>query len=161
MSDTFEHFFKLNYRDVEQRVRSTGASSDIAAEATQEAFVRAYQRWWRVSHYRNPASWVQRVALNCRIDLERDGQRRSRSVRAVAMESESVDEGPDPRIEAAVDSLPPRQQAAVRAVYADGMTAVETADQLGITPGAVRFHLNRARTTLRPMLSSDTAGQEV
>jgi RNA polymerase sigma-70 factor (ECF subfamily) len=161
VSDTFEHFFKRNYRDVEQRIRAAGASNDIAAEATQEAFVRAYQRWWRISHYGNPASWVQRVAINCRIDLERDRQRQSKVVRPLAVEAVEVDDDPDPRVEAAVDSLPPRQQAAVRAVYADGMTAVETADELGISPGAVRFHLNRARATLRPMLSSETTGQEV
>ena len=67
----------------------------------------------------------------------------------------------DPDIEAAVGTLPPQQQAAVRAVYGDGMTAVETADHMGISAGAVRFHLNQARSSLRPMLSPDTAHQEV
>lgn len=160
MSDAYERFFKANYADVQRRLRAAGAAPDVAAEATQEAFARAYQRWWRIGHYRNPAAWVQRVALNCRIDMERREQRQSRLVRPVEAVV-AVDDGFDPEIEAAVQSLPPRQRAALRAVYEDGMSAVETADQMGISAGAVRFHLSQARTTLAPMLSPDTAHQEV
>jgi RNA polymerase sigma-70 factor (ECF subfamily) len=161
VADSFEHFFKHQYREIEQRVRAAGAASDVAAEATQEAFVRAYQRWWRVGHYRNPAAWVQRVALNHRIDIERKGRRESALVTTMAVQAAGGEAALDPEIEAAVDSLPPQQQAAVRAVYTNGMSATETADELGISAGAVRFHLNRARNTLRPMLTPDTASQEV
>lgn len=164
MADSFEHFFKLNYREVEQRVRAsgaTGATDHVAAEATQEAFVRAYQRWWRLSHYQNPAAWVQRVALNYRTDLQRQDRRQSNLVTTMAVQYQPEDTELAPQIEAAVGSLPPRQQAAVRAVYTNGMSTTETADELGISTGAVRFHLNQARTTLRPALSSDTKGQEV
>lgn len=160
MSDAFERFFKGHYTEVQHRVRAAGASPDVAAEATQEAFARAYQRWWRIGHYKNPAAWVQKVALNCRIDLERRERRESNLVRPLDVLM-PPDDGLDPDIEAAVGALPPQQQAAVRAVYSDGMTTAETADEMGITPGAVRFHLNQARGTLRPMLSPDTAGQEV
>lgn len=159
MADSFEHFFKGNYNEVLQRVAAAGASPDVAAEATQEAFVRAYQRWWRVGHFKNPAAWVQRVALNCRIDLERKSQRESRPLRAV--EVELVEEADaDSRIETAVQTLPPQQQAAVRAVYSDGLSTEETAEDLGISAGAVRYHLSKARNALRPMLSSNTASQE-
>lgn len=160
VSDAYERFFKTNYGDVQRRLRAAGAAPDVAAEATQEAFARAYQRWWRIGHYKNPAAWVQRVAGNCRIDMERRERRQSRLVRPVDVIT-PIDDDLDPEIEAAVESLPPRQQAALRAVYEDGMSAVETADEMGISAGAVRFHLNQARTTLAPMLSPDTAHQEV
>ncbi len=161
VSDAYERFFKANYGEVQRRLRAAGATPDVAAEATQEAFARAYQRWWRIGRYRNPAAWVQRVAGNCRIDMERRERRESSLVRPVDVVAATVDDGLDPDIEAAVGTLPPQQQAAVRAVYGDGMTAVETADHMGISAGAVRFHLNQARTSLRPMLSPDTAHQEV
>lgn len=159
MADSFEHFFKQNYRDIEHRVRAAGAASHVAAEATQEAFVRAYQRWWRIGHYRNPAAWVQKVALNYRVDLERQAQRQSTLVTSIEVEQQFGEESNE-QIESAVGSLPPQQQAAVRAVYAQGLSTTETAEEMGISQGAVRFHLHRARNTLRPMLSSDTAGQE-
>lgn len=161
MSDTFERFFKANYRDVERRVLSAGASFDIASEATQEAFTRAYQRWWRLSHYRNPAAWVQKVALNHRIDIERHHGRQARVVTAIEVSPlETEADGSDSRVSEAVESLPPQQQAAVQAFYHDGLTTEEAAEQMGISSGAVRFHLSQARNRLRPMLAPDTAGQE-
>lgn len=156
---TFEDFFKANYLDVERRVLAAGASADTAAEATQEAFTRAYQRWWRLSHYGNPAAWVQRVALNHRIDLERRAGRQSRLVAAIAVES-TGEVAPDTRVSDAVDELSPQQQAAVKAFYGAGMTTAEAADEMGISPGAVRFHLTQARRNLRPLLATET-GQEV
>ncbi len=155
MADPFENFFKQHYRAVEARVRAAGASNDVAAEATQEAFVRAYQRWWRLSHYRNPAAWVQRVALNHRVDLERRQRRHTELIAPLPVEPAGPD-GLEPPLEAAVQSLPARQQTAVRSCYAEGRSTAETAEAMGITPGAVRFHLNRARNALRPMLSADT-----
>ncbi len=155
MADPFEQFFEHHYHEVEARVRAAGASSDVAAEATQEAFVRAYQRWWRLSRYRNPAAWVQRVALNHRVDLERRQRRHTALVTPMPVE-EAPGGGCQPQVDAAVRSLPPRQQAAVLSHYAQGRTTAETAADMGITPGAVRFHLNRARNALRPMLSAET-----
>jgi RNA polymerase sigma-70 factor (ECF subfamily) len=160
VADSFEHFFKEHYREVEHRLRGAGASSHVAAEATQEAFVRAYQRWWRIGHYQNPAAWVQKVARNYRIDMERHERRQSTLFTSIEVNQQS-DEDSNDHVEFAVDALPPQQQTAVRAVYTQGLTTTETAEEMGISQGAVRFHLHRARNTLRPMLSSDTAGQEV
>ncbi|MFV2039868.1 MAG: RNA polymerase sigma factor [Acidimicrobiales bacterium] len=159
MSATFEIFFKDNYREVEQRVRSAGASPDTAGEATQEAFTRAYQRWWRLSHYNNPAAWVQKVALNHRIDLERRTNRQTRLITTLQVEA-SPEPSTDSRVDAAVAALPPQQHAAVQAFYNEGLSTAEAAEQMGITSGAVRFHLNQARTRLRPMLATDTPNQE-
>ena len=139
-------------------VRLTG-DRELGADVAQEAFVRAYQRWWRVGHLRNPAAWVQRVALNYRIDIERKNTRECQVIQPV--EVEVLDEAEsDPGVESAVRTLPPQQQAAVRAVYGNGMSTEETADDLGISAGAVRYHLSKARTALRPLLSSNTARQE-
>lgn len=160
MSGTFEDFFKRNYREVERRVCTAGASPDVASEATQEAFTRAYQRWWRLSRYQNPAAWVQKVALNHRIDIERRQRRQSELVTAFVVES-GDNEPHDHRVDTAVDALPPQQQAAVRAFYNEGLSTEEAAAEMGITSGAVRFHLTQARRNLRPLLSRSTAGQEV
>ena len=160
MSGTFEDFFKTNYREVERRVCAAGARPDIATEATQEAFTRAYQRGWRLRSYDNPAAWVQKVAFNHRIDLERRERRQTELVTAFVVEpGDPV--AADPRVAPAVDTLPPQQQAAVRAFYGDGMSTEEAAEEMGISSGTVRFHLTQARRNLRPLLSRGTAAQEV
>lgn len=156
---TFEEFFKLHYDAVEAGVRGSGARPDVAAEATQEAFVRAYPRWWRLCRYRNPAAWVQRVAINVRRDVERSDRRRAAIVGSVEVEV-GIEPENDDRVDAAVSNLPPQQERAVRAYYHDGLTTNEAAERLGISSGAVRFHLHQARTSLRPMLATDTNGQE-
>jgi RNA polymerase sigma-70 factor (ECF subfamily) len=156
---TFEEFFKEHYTAVEAGVRASGARPDVAAEATQEAFVRAYPRWWRVALYRNPAAWVQRVAINVGRDLARSDKRRQAVVGSIEVEEDSPPVDGE-RFESAVSKLPPQQEKAVRAFYQDDLTTEETARRLGISPGAVRFHLSRARAGLRPLLASDTNGQE-
>lgn len=162
--DTFETFFKGNYREVERRVAAAGASPEVASDAAQEAFTRAYQRWWRLSRYQNPASWVQRVALNHRIDIERSANRQRHVVARLDVQTQALDApsdvDADPRIDEALESLPPRQRAAVDAYYSEGLSAAETADRMGISSGAVRYHLNQARSSLRPQLSPESAPQE-
>jgi RNA polymerase sigma-70 factor (ECF subfamily) len=39
-------------------------SRAVAEDLTQEAMLRAYREWGRVSSYDNPATWVRRVVLN-------------------------------------------------------------------------------------------------
>jgi RNA polymerase sigma-70 factor (ECF subfamily) len=156
---TFEDFFKQHYDAVEAGVRGSGARPDVAAEATQEAFVRAYPRWWRLSRYQNPAAWVQRVAINVRRDLERSDKRRQAIVASIEVDNPATP-AVDARVDSAVSSLPTQQQRAIRAYYNEGLSTSEAADQLGISAGAIRFHLSQARASLRPMLATDNQGQE-
>jgi len=103
---TFEDFFKQRYDAVEAGVRGSGARPDVAAEATQEAFVRAYPHWWRLSRYHNPAAWVQRVASNGRRELERSDKRTQVIVASTEVENPGTP-AVDPRVDSAVSSLPP------------------------------------------------------
>ena len=78
MATTFDDFFRSNYDDVLRGVRASGATDEVAADATQEAFIRAFPRWWRLRRYQNPAAWVQRVAINVCRDLVRSQKRYER-----------------------------------------------------------------------------------
>jgi bifunctional DNase/RNase len=53
----------------------------------------------------------------------------------------------------AIAGLPMRQQAAARLHYLSGLTQAETAEVLGIAPGAVKTRLHNARTWLRQELA--------
>jgi RNA polymerase sigma factor (sigma-70 family) len=52
----------------------------------------------------------------------------------------------------AVRALPARQRDCVLLHYFERLSDTETADELGISSGAVKTHLHRARAALRPML---------
>ena len=167
MTTEFRTFFRDNYDDVVGNLRRSGATDDTAADCTQEAFVRAYARWWRVGHYREPAAWVQRVATNLMRDVQRGRVRFERAVTLLAATNvETAPAASDAadtsiRFDRAVSTLPPQQQRAVDAYYGDGLDTEQGAEQLGISSGAFRFHLHQARNNLRPLLSAgDTGGED-
>ena len=56
--------------------------------------------------------------------------------------------------------LSDRQREALEAYYHDGMSTAEAAEAMGISAGAVRFHLSEARSSLRPVLVTHGYGQE-
>lgn len=159
MSQTFEEFFKEHYDSVERGVSAAGADAETAADAAQEAFIRAYPRWWRIRRYRNPAAWVQRVAINVSRDNHRRERRHVAALEAMEVERE-LDPGTIPELSDALHQLPARQREAVEAYYHEGLSTSEAADQMGISTGAVRFHLSEARNNLRPQLVTMGYGKE-
>lgn len=153
MQQTFDDFFRTNYDDVVHNLARTGCAVNVADDCSQEAFIRAYARWWRVGRMQNPAAWVQRVANNIRIDLDRSYRRQQATLQASAVEWVSDEPQPDPELEHALDALPGQQREAVDIYYGHGYSTDEGAAAMGVTPGAFRYHLHRARRSLRSVLS--------
>ena len=159
MAITFDDFFRSHYPDVARGVQASGVTGEVAADATQEAFIRAYPRWWRLRHYQNPAAWVQRVAINISRDLYRSQKRYERVLTDLEVEAQLAP-GESPDLGFAMDTLSHRQREVVHAYYHDGMSTAEAAEAIGISAGAVRFHLSEARASLRPVLVTHGYGQE-
>lgn len=167
MSVLFDDFFRDNYDDVVHNLCRAGCADDAAADCSQEAFIRAYAHWWRVGRMRNPAAWVQRVASNIRIDMERGRARHQKALTASPVEWVSGETGPgtDPELQDALAALPGQQREAVHIYYGHGYSTDEGAAAMGISPGAFRYHLHRARRSLRSALggrsSASTVNSEV
>jgi DNA-directed RNA polymerase specialized sigma24 family protein len=64
-------------------------------------------------------------------------------------------------LDEALDQLPPQQRQAVDLYYGAGFSTEEAAHRMGISPGAVRFHLSRARQTLKPRMAERIGNQEM
>lgn len=126
----------------------------LAADATDEAFVRALERWRRVSAMSSPDGWLYRVALH---EVQRRGRRRRRGdelARAAAAPHE-VDEPAlvDPAVLAAVHALPPKARQAVALRYVADLTEREVAEVMGLAPGTVARTLHEARAALAASLA--------
>ncbi len=155
MPQTFDEFFRDNYDDVVHNLSRAGCADHVAGDCSQEAFIRAYARWWRVGRMENPAAWVQRVANNIRIDMQRGRVRHQKALSSTAVDwvnEEPMPPGPDPVVEHAVAALPGQQREAVDIYYGHGYSTDEGAAAMGISPGAFRYHLHRARRSLRSAL---------
>jgi RNA polymerase sigma-70 factor (ECF subfamily) len=145
---------ELFEREYARLVRSLGVAfgADAAADAVQEAFIRADRHWRRVSRYDDPAGWVRRVAVNRLLTGRRTQRRRAEilaTVRPVPPE-ELLDAQLDLRRE--VEALPPRMRLAICLHYLAGLGVDEVAAALGVAPGTVKSNLHDARARLRERL---------
>lgn len=147
----YEDFFRSTYADTVRHLVRRGLDAEAAADCAQEAYVRAYARWWRIRHYDDAAAWVRRVATNLAIDVRRRRERAERALPRLA--ADRVDVAPAPRepgtFEAISAGLPAQQRRVVELCYGEDLSTEQAAGRLGISPGAVRFHLTKARARLR------------
>jgi RNA polymerase sigma-70 factor (ECF subfamily) len=153
----FEHFFLAHYDAVARSVGFVCGDHEVASDATQEAFLRAYKHWSKVRKYDNPVSWVRRIAINVTRDEHRSAQRRERRERLNGGQPRDV-APPDTHGSQALESLmalPDRQRAVAALFYLDDLSTAEIAEILDIAEGTVRFHLSQARTRLRESVGVD------
>lgn len=131
------------------------ASGDLAAaeDATQEAFAQAWVHWKRISRYDNPGAWVRRVAINKLRNAHRSRLRGEAALgRMARQEAAPSPSEVDTDLVVALQGLPYKQRLCAALFYVDGLTTAEVAEAIGISPGSVSQHLNRARAALRARL---------
>lgn len=95
-------------------------SESEAEDATQEAFLRAYRDWSRVSLLERPEAWVRRVALNTAISRFRRLKAEARALGrldAVSTDPVSLFDSVGLEFWKAVQKLPKRQAQVVALTY--------------------------------------------
>lgn len=152
----FEAFFVSSYPGLLRSMTAITGNAEMAADALQDAYQRAYARWSRISRYEQPTGWVRRVAINRSRDLARsDARRRRNEERAVEHADSEIDEPAfDDTVPKMLQQLPDRQRTAMALYYIDGLSVEQAADAMGLTTGAVKYHLNKGREKLRPLLEN-------
>jgi len=134
---------------------------DLAEDATQQTFVRAWQAADRFDVDRDPAAWLATIAKRVAIDMYRRDARRPASAFAdVAADDPGVVTLPPDmgsldavwRVRRAIDALEPDEAAIVRLQHLDGMTHAEVAEKLGIALGTVKSRSHRAHRKLADLL---------
>jgi len=130
----------------------------LAEEAAQEAFLRAWQNLRRYNPQFAFRNWVYRIALNIAID----GLRRRAETVLIEDEMLTADaDSPEATLERqeqaeqvrqVVLGLPPASRAVLILREYEGMTYQEIADSLDIPIGTVMSRLNYARGQVRQSL---------
>ena len=132
------------FRAVLATVREGGEADDLVAEA----YTRALAKWSSVADHPAPSAWVVRTALN----LHRDRWRKATRLRLEAVNPAPFTAEIDPVILDSIAQLSPRQRDVVVFRVLLGLSAIDTARELGIDAGTVGTHLRRALATLRTAL---------
>ena len=120
---------------------------------TQEAFIQLLSHWRKVSRYERPEAWVRRVAIRLAVrTLKRE------RVRAVLERETPRDDAPRPPdvdLADALRQLPLKQRTCVLLFYFEDRPISDIVDILGISEGAVKVHLHRARQRLAQLLGEE------
>lgn len=149
----FEAFYRAEHRRVLASMTAVAGSLDVAREATDEAFARAWDRWDRVQEMAAAGGWVYKVALNV---LRRRMRRASLEQRLLARRPPLNDVPPAAQeIWELVRDLPERQRTALVLRYVADLPEREIANAMGITRGTVAATLAAARTRLATMVVDD------
>jgi DNA-directed RNA polymerase specialized sigma24 family protein len=116
-------------------------------DAVAEALAYAWEHRTRVLAMERPAGYLYRVA-----------QSRSRRRRQGLLPWTADDTVPhvEPGLTAALASLSPNQGEAVWLVHGAGMSQVEAAEAMGISPSTIANHLQRGMARLREHLGVET-----
>jgi RNA polymerase sigma factor (sigma-70 family) len=149
------------YRRALMRYVSRLLPPERAEDVVQQSFVNAYEAMHRDGAQLKLRPWLYRIAHNTALNALRD-----RGLRHDELD-ERIDgvERPDQALErtqdlrdvlVAVQALPDRQRDAIVLRELEGRSYEEIALALGVTDGAVRQLLNRARNSLRAAAAAVT-----
>lgn len=148
----FSAFFDEHHARLYRALVMVTRNPHEAEEITQDAFVRVWMKWERVSRVEDPVGYLYRVAMNC----YRQGYRRAiRAARHLLNSARAPAEDALDRVDVADElarlilALPPRQRAALVVTEYLGYDSAAAADILGVRPGTVRMLVSQAKSRLQ------------
>ena len=173
----FEALYQRYQAGIYTFLRSQVREAELAADLTQQTFVRA---WDSLARLREPGafqSWLHRIALNLVRDEAKSGRARLEVVatdlgdeRTGAAAGEAAAQDPTPeelvlsselrdRVWQALGSVPAEQRAALVMHHMTGMSVAEIATAMKVRPGTIMSRLARGREALRKLLGSYVEAQ--
>jgi RNA polymerase sigma-70 factor (ECF subfamily) len=156
--DSLESLFKAHYGRLVRALTLVSGSRELAADAVQEAFVKAHLHWRRISRYDDPVGWIRRVAINRLRDDHRRHTRKLLAERRMSNERPTTNEPAIDESAKMLANLPRQQKLAMALFYVDGMSIAEVAGAMRLSEGAVKFHLHQGREKLRGSVASASEG---
>jgi RNA polymerase sigma factor (sigma-70 family) len=151
---------RLVYREYGRLVYAVAfrmlGSRELADEATQETFVKAWKSADRFDPSRELGPWLATIARRTAIDLHRREARRATE----ELQEDTVVELPDGvertfdawAVREALDELPPIERDVMRLQHLEALTQAEIAERLGVPIGTVKSRSARAHRRLAERL---------
>ncbi len=165
LAPRWERMFRIALRIVGQ----TAEAQDVA----QQASLRLWETLERFRPEEDLDAWIYRIVVNLSIDALRRRKARPEFVAPPTVDDEPMPEprddtpGPEDRLlgreleralQVLTADLPPRQKAAFVLTRVEGLSAVDVARILDVTPSTVRNHLFQVRAVLARRLRRDYPG---
>lgn len=142
---SFEDWYRGAHPRLVAALTVVARDPHLARDATDEAMVRALERWERVQEMASPDGWAYRVGVNV---LRRRARRSALERRFTRPTPPTAPPELHPEVWEAIRSLPDRQREAIALRYLLDMTEAGVAQTMGIALGTASATLAAARTAL-------------
>ena len=158
----FDEFFVASWPRLLRTTYGVAGDAQLAEDALQTAFTKAYAAWSRISRTDEPLAYVRRIAINAAIAQHRKASARREttveSLRDGSVVSHADDVVVHDEVWRAIAALPARQRAVVVLRYYEDLSEKQIADVLGCRPGTVKSQASAALATLRAALENASEG---
>ncbi|MER5639308.1 SigE family RNA polymerase sigma factor [Kitasatospora sp. NPDC002227] len=157
--DEFRAFYEGAYGHLVAHLYALTGDLGEAQDAAQEAFVRAWDHWDRLTKYENPVAWIRLTGQ--RIAISR--WRRARTAVRSWVRHGAANPVPEPGPESvalveALRKLPEAQRSALVLHHMGGRSVAEIAADEGVPVGTVKARLHRGRQALALLLGEEAEG---
>jgi len=150
------HLFASHYRPLVRLAALLLRDHGMAEEIAQDAFVSLHERWGglrdpgkAVAYLRQSVVNGARSALRHRGVVDRFLRRQPAPATMPSAETGAMSAQTYAEVLAAVRALPARQREALVLRYYGDLSEAQTAEAMGVSPGAVKSHTSRALAALR------------
>lgn len=161
-NEFIEQLFARHHGEIYAYILRMVRDAELAADLTQDAFVKAYRAQATLEKPENARAWLYQIAY--RVTL--DELRRRRIVRFLPWTGETHGSSPSPErltmdlelsgeLARALARIPERQRTALILAEVQDLTGLELAAVLGVSHVAARALLTRARESLRQALADE------
>jgi RNA polymerase sigma-70 factor, ECF subfamily len=156
--ESFDEFYRGTSRRLLHYAYALTGDLSEAQDLVQEVYVRAWQRWRRISAYDSAESWLRLVLAR----LATDRWRRLASFRSAMTRS-----GPMPSVDGPGDDtvvlvralrrLPESQRRAIALHYLYDLSVDDIATETSAATGTVKSWLSRGRAALAEVLGAEAS----
>jgi RNA polymerase sigma-70 factor, ECF subfamily len=161
-----EELFAAHHGEIYAYLIRMLRDTELAADLTQDAFVKAYRNYDTLEKPENARAWLYQIAHRVALDHIR----RQKIVRFLPWTGESRGAAPSTErlvmdahlssdMQRALERIPERQRAALLLAELHDLTGLELAAALGVSHVAARALLTRARESLRQALAAERDAQ--
>jgi len=152
----FEALFHAYQQPITTYLSHVTGNTEQAEDLAQDTFLRAYRALLRGEHVEHPKAWLYRIATN----VANDRWRRARLLRWLPLldnvyepglraPNQAEDVAERLAVQSALARLQPGYRIPLVLHLCEGLSIAEIGEVLGISQGAVKMRLSRAREQFR------------